>query len=502
VALFHLESLRRLTHRLLPTPRASLVTALSVATAIFLRPGGWLFPFSFDTAIAVAALTGALLFVSRTNRWRTAAAAICLAAASLSRLEIGLVGVLALAWETRRQRQRWPALVAAPLVLAALGYAFVSWGIPVERLIQDGWMALVRPPAAFQNVYRAYAGLDRPALRLTELALAAMLLSLAGSLLAAAAMLGSRVREGRGAAGFQTAAAGILAAIAAACLFPPAAFAATLALFPPLVRLVPPAVIVAAALALVGGARRLPTEKTPSEATWIVAAVFSSRLLLAAGYVGPYDAFFLPLPLTLAAWLLLRTAERLAPSVGQGLPRLAAGALAVFLVFRVASQVKSDRSPGWTLVSTPAGSLRLREPVARTTRLVLEDLERRVPADGSLLGFPEAGFFNYVLQRKNPTDHEQFFPGHLETAAEENRILRQLEATPPDAVLVCNVLAIGESRPAFGRDYLDRLGRFLNENFKVAASYGPGGRADARVGDAQFFVTIRVPRAAPPPPTR
>jgi hypothetical protein len=363
-------------------------------------------------------------------------------------------------------------------------------------------MALVRPPAAFQNVYRAYAGLDRPALRLTELALAAVLLSLAGCLLAAAAVLGSRVREGRMAAGFETAATGILAAIAVACLFPPAAFASTLALLPPLVRFVPPAVIVAATLTLLQSARGLPLEEAPQEATWIVAAVFSSRLLLAAGYVGPYDAFFLPLPLTLAAWLLLRTADRLAPSVGQRLPRLAAGALIVFLVFRVASQVRSDRGPGWTLVSTPAGSLRLREPVATTTRLVLEDLERRVPAGGSLVGFPEAGFFNYVLRRRNPTDHEQFFPGHVETAAEEDRIIRQLEASPPDAVLVCNVLAIGESRPAFGRDYLARLGQFLNENLAAAASYGPGGRAPARVGDAQFFVPIRVPRPAPPPPAQ
>ncbi|HJV96971.1 MAG TPA: cation-translocating P-type ATPase [Albitalea sp.] len=54
----------------------------------------------------------------------------------------------------------------------------LSLGIPKRTLVRDGWLALLDPPAAFRNVYRAYAGLDRPALRATELALASVVLVL------------------------------------------------------------------------------------------------------------------------------------------------------------------------------------------------------------------------------------------------------------------------------------------------------------------------------------
>jgi hypothetical protein len=111
-----------------------------------------------------------------------------------------------------------------------------------------------------------------------------------------------------------------------------------------------------------------------------------------------------------------------------------------------------------------------------------------------MVGFPEGGFFNYVLGRKSATPFEQFFPGHADTPEDERRIIEQLGGSPPDAVFLCDVLAMGEHRPAFGRDYLVDLDRFLRERFVAVSSFGPGAGLDARIGDPQFFVTIRVPR--------
>ncbi|HEY6930443.1 MAG TPA: hypothetical protein VJA66_12265, partial [Thermoanaerobaculia bacterium] len=144
----------------------------------------------------------------------------------------------------------------------------------------------------------------------------------------------------------------------------------------------------------------------------------------------------------------------------------------------------------------------LTEPVARTTQEVLVALARHLPPEGALVGFPEGGFFNYVLDRRNPLPQEQFFPGHLDARVERETI-RRLSERPPDAVLLANVLAVGHGSLAFGRDYLVELGRFLDERFVAAASFGPGSGPNARIGDAQFFVTIRVPRpSAPSPPQR
>ncbi len=55
VALLHVAALDRLARAMLSPWRAALATSTAIAAAVFLWPGGWLFPFSFDTALAVAA---------------------------------------------------------------------------------------------------------------------------------------------------------------------------------------------------------------------------------------------------------------------------------------------------------------------------------------------------------------------------------------------------------------------------------------------------------------
>jgi hypothetical protein len=345
-------------------------------------------------------------------------------------------------------------------------------------------------------VYSAYAGLDRVPLRLAELALAAVVLLVLAALVAGVSAIAARAGAPGWAAPAAVAAACL--ALAAALLSPPEALAGTLALFPPLVRVVPPLVVGAAAVRLVLVALRRrprgPLAAVPDEVLWI-AALFAARLLLAAGYAGPYNAFFLPLPLAVAAAGAFGLADRLSPAVGPALPRAAAAALAVFAAFRAARLAQDYRGREWALVATPAGALRLPEPVASATASALADLPRRVPPEGTLVGFPEGGFYNYVLARRSPLDVEQFFPGRLDSDG-ERRIASRLAAAPPDALLYANVLAVGEGARAFGVDYNRELDRAARERFGVAAIYGPGARDGARIGDPDFFVEVRVPSGA------
>ena len=495
LALLHLETLRRLSSRLLNPGEAALATALAVAVAFFLRPGGWMFPFSFDTAIAVAALAGALLFSQAKTRRGDTWVAAALTAALLSRVELGLAGIAAMVWETRGERSRWPVIAGAPLAIGGTGYGLVSAGISLDQLVRDGWLRVVKPPEAFQNVYQTYAGLDEPALRLAEMGLAviAVLIVIAG--LAAGSAAAARGGP-RGGVLVQALTLALLAAAAVLSLFPPDSLVPTLRLLPPLIRIVPPLIFGAFFWRLISAWRQRPHSLPAiSDATWLVAILFSGRLLLAAGYVGPYDAFFLPLPITLAAAMALRTSQAATRALGPALPALTAGALTIFLLFRLGAQAGGFQGPGWAPVATPAGRVVLREPVAATTRLALAELARLVPEDGRMVGFPEGGFFNYVLGRKSVTPFEQFFPGHADTAEDERRIIQQLDTSPPNAVFLCDVLAVGEHHPAFGRDYLIALDRFVRERFVAVASFGPGAGLDARIGDPQFFVTIRVPAA-------
>ncbi len=245
---------------------------------------------------------------------------------------------------------------------------------------------------------------------------------------------------------------------------------------------------------LAGRSARAPLPTVPDAVLWM-AALFAARLLLAAGYVGPYDAFFLPLPILVGVTGVFGLADRAAASLGASVPRLTAAALSVFLVYRVAALTDLYRRPGWSRVETPAGAVVFPEPVASTTRLALEDLGRRLPEGASLSGFPETGFFNYVLGRRNPFVYEQYFPGHLEGDA-VGRLAEEFAAHPPDATLFANVLAVGEGARVFGENYLAPLDRAIRSSTRAAAVYGPGARPDARIGDPHFFVEVRVPDSA------
>jgi hypothetical protein len=494
VAIAGLEALRRIAARALPPTRAAVAMASAIATAVFLRPGGWLFPFSFDTALAAAGLTWLAWGCEEKRRAGTAAVAAGLFAALTSRVEIGVVGAAAAAWALRREPRRLAAALLPAAAAAAAFYASVSAGIPYRTLVRDGWLAVLHPPAAFQNVYRTYAGLDAPGLRLLELVLASVLALLAICALLLGAAVSRRATPASQAAG-DVLAVILLAVPAILLLFPPPALQAAAWATPPIIRVLPPLVLVLAGWRALWIVRPSAGDPVPGvgDATVLVAAFFAARLLLAAGYVGPYDAFFLPLPIVVAAVAAWRGAGGWASAAGASLPRLVTLALVVFVLFRVATQVRDDRSSAWSRVETGVGSLMLREPVASATRAALRDLTSRLAPGSRMTGFPETGFFNYALGLPSATRYEQYFPGHQDAPA-ERELIGDLASRPPDAILVANVLAVGEHAPAFGRDYLAALDAFVRARFPLAAAWGPGAGPDPRIGDPQFFVAVRVPR--------
>ena len=498
IALLHIEALRRLARRLLSPGRAALSVAVIVAVAFFLRPGGChLFPFSLDTAIATAAITWALWWAgsgSPRGAWLSGAA---LLAAILSRPELGLAATFAVLLDrenARGARRRFLPLAVVPVGVGAAVYALLSIGTPLETLKQEGWLAVLRPPAEFQRIYAAYAGFDALGLRTAELLLALVVVFLFGGVLWVAARAAAAASGGAGGGWVVPAVSLLLFGCALAAWRPPEALAETLKLFPPLIRIVPPLVIVAALARVLRRALRRDDRGVLAgvpDSLLLLAALFSLRMLLVAGYFGPYNAFLLPLPLLAFAAGLFALADRLARRAPR-LSSFAVVALAVFLFFRVASLRDLFRHPAWSPVDTPAGSVRILEPVAQTTRMALADLERRVPPSGAMTGFPETGFLSYVLGRRSPLPQEQFFPGHLGDAAQREAI-RLLAESPPDAVIYVNVLAVGHRAVVFGADYLQDLDRFVRERFSPAATYGPGAGGDAHIGDPQFFIQVRVP---------
>jgi hypothetical protein len=507
IALAHIEALRRLAARFLSRSRAALSTALAVALFFFLRPGGChLFPYSLDTSIAVAAATWTLVLAGGPGPGPPLPIAISLLVALLSRPETGIVATVAAMLPAfgpvpRADRHRQLITILAPVGIAAAAYALFSAGTPLATLRQEGWLAFFSLPSEFRRVYSSFSGLDRLGLRLAELALVIVLLALLTTWLLAVTFLASRTATIRNSRLAVIAGLAVLAAVSAVWLWPPPEMAERLSLFPPLIRALPLVVIIASLWRLLERIRRREDEglfgAVPDEVLFL-SVVFAGRLILAAGYVGPYAAFYLPLAALVAAAGLLRLADRAAQSGDlTSLPKVATGALIIFLGFRIAALTAIYRRSGWSKVDTPAGSLFLLQPYAGTSRLALAELASRTPAEGTVLGFPETGFLQYALGRSNPLPQDQFFPGHLDPAAEQDAIQR-IEKHPPDAFVYVNVLTVGHGAVAFGSDYLVDLDAAVRRLSDPVVSFGPGARPDARIGDPDFFIEIRVPaRHAP-----
>ena len=502
IALAHIEALRRLAARFLTAGRASLSTALAVALYFFLRPGGChLFPYSLDTSIAVAAATWSLVLAGGPRRRTSILLVISLLTALLARLETGIAAVVAAILPTLGplphpdRRGRFVSVLTSVAIAAAV-YGLFSVGTPLATLRRGGWLIFLSLPSEFQRVYSSFSGLDRPGLRLAELALAAIVLSLTATWLLAVAFLAWRAPSARSSRVVIVAGLAVVAAVSAAWLWPPPELAERLSLFPPLIRPLPLFVVLGALWRLLARVRRRTDEgvlgAVPDEVL-LLSVVFAGRLILAAGYVGPYAAFYLPLATLVAAVGLSRLADRAARSRGlSGLPGLVTGVLIIFLGFRVTALTKIYRQPGWSRVDTPAGSLLLTEPYADTSRLALSELARRTPTKGTVVGFPEVGFLQYVLGRANPLPQDQFFPGHLDPSAERDAI-RSIEHRPPDAFVYVNVLTIGHGAAAFGSDYLTQLDTAVRRLSRPVASFGPGARPGERIGDPDFFIEVRVP---------
>jgi hypothetical protein len=509
VAILHLEALRRLAGRILAPGRASLVTAIVVATCFFLRPGGChLFPYSLDTSLAVAAVTGALLFASpSTSRRRDVLAAFLLLAALLARPEIGLAGIGAIALERllsgdAGSRRRLGITAFLPIAAASAVYGAVSAATPLGTLKKEGWLTFLFLPREFKSVYTSFAGVDRPGLRVAELALTTIALLAIGAWVLLAALASGRARpRSRGAASaIEVGAVAVLGAAVLVTLRPPESMREVIDLLPPLVRAVPSLLFLAAGVAFAHGIfRRNRSTVLPGvpDSVLLVALFFAARLFLAAGYVGPYNGFYLPLPLLVATALLLGAAPTLGAKLPRGigseaLSRLTIAALAVFLGARIGALSLLYRHPAWSKIATPAGPVYVLEPVASAMRAALADVAGRVAKGHGLTGFPETGFFNWSLGRGNPLAQDQFFPGHLDAAAEDEAIAR-LEKDPPDAVVYVDVLTIGHGPADFGRDYLQQLDAYVRGRYVAAGSWGPGAGDDPRIGDPRFFIQVRVP---------
>jgi hypothetical protein len=446
-------------------PEAALWTVLAIPLLVFMPfSGGSLLGMGYRMWHA-AALTLLALWVAlspRGARWRPWIAGVLVGLAALCRAEWGAIALVALAAGMRRRGAGWRVIarstVAAAVVFVAVMAPFVAAaglerfltesfvflvGLPAEtRSSAVGWMGVRRWPwGVWSWIYAStlwiavYGLIETAATRRGRATTSASLRDLAPLYAALAVLLA-------GAVAGQRVGSVALAWIPAACVA---------AIVVGWRRRARGALLVACGLVgLLGCARRM----------------FDLRDF---GYVAPPALFALVCAAGLVRLAARRRPRAAAPRrrlrrfVRIGLVVLIAGAF----LDRISRYANDSRVP----IPGTDGFLAASPGLARALERTAAEVRRRTPEGGSLVVFPDGAVLNFLSGRRNSLRHKLYVAGFLR-ASNEDAVLRELAARPPDAVVVLDRPDGYDPPRVFGRDYGSRVRRWLEEWYDLAPVAG------------------------------
>jgi len=487
----------------------SAVTATTLAAAVCIaapRGGAFVFPYSSSSLFALAGGLLALDAAAAPGRRRRWLAALGVAVALASRLEIGTAAAIALVLAGIRSRHREETradaqAVALGALIAGGVYGVALAAIPASSPLADGpFGPILGMPKEWAYLYRMISGLEQPGNASARI-LVSLLLD--GLLLAAAAWWAlprtadrpptARPAADRPARTPRFAIAGLLL-LAAYLLSPWCDSAKNL---PPLLDVLPP-VALAAALALLR--RPLEARARSQFLLFFFSAAVASRVFFrieVGPRMGPHTSLAIPGLLATAAVLVFDLLAPRLPAPEVFRRRLAAvfAVAGILFLYRVE---RLDHRPQIAELRTAAGDLRLPAAKAAAIARTLEYLQGRARPGDTLTAFPESGFFNFVTGLRSPLRQDLIVPGVL-SGSREAAAVRRIDAAGPKYILLCNRTTAEFGPAAFGRDYAVQLWSDVGRHYVLAAAFGPAAPA-APIGAKDFFIRLyeRSPRANAP----
>jgi len=122
---------------------------------------------------------------------------------------------------------------------------------------------------------------------------------------------------------------------------------------------------------------------------------------------------------------------------------------------------------------------------------LLRELDRIVPYDGTLLVLPEGVMVNYWLRRRAPISVYNFMPPELLMFGED-KILADLEAHPPDVVLLAHKETPEYGDRFFGHGYGEALLGWVQSHYREVTRFGA-----APLLSTEWGASILLPRDHP-----
>lgn len=134
---------------------------------------------------------------------------------------------------------------------------------------------------------------------------------------------------------------------------------------------------------------------------------------------------------------------------------------------------------------------RVRGPVLDVVVKTLRRLEQKT----TLVVLPEGVMLNYLARVVNPTRFVSFMPPEVLMFGED-RMLEALRAGAPDAIVLVNRTTEEYGLPLFGRDYGQRIRRWVGENYRPLeeAKFGREPLVPARLADSAWSLWVLARR--------
>jgi hypothetical protein len=425
-------------------------TALAVPALVFMpNAGGALLGMGYRiwhaAAFALAAVAFASSGGSRRRGLALLVAGACAGLSGLCRTEWGLAAAAGAALAALVRTNRRTAGARNALVVAAASAAVFAAGLGpflrvagVRAVLSDGHVLLTGLPPETRHFLVAFSGLPDWRSGLLELLYSTATWLGAASLVAWLAWPAATRRPRA------------LGAAIAVCLVVLVATAAAGGAGGAVIFSASPLVCLAALGA--GLRRRRGSPAAALAASGALGLVLSYRRPFHIGdsaYVGPPLLFAL---VGAAGLLHLFVASQRRRAVRGRLSAGFRGAAAALVVAAFAARFWQYGTIEASPIAGTSGMLSAREPLGREIEELAKTVREHTRDGDGLAVFPEGELLNLLSGRPNPIRHKLYLPGYL-TAANEADVLRELQASPPAAVVFWRRPVTEYDRALFGEDY-------------------------------------------------
>ncbi len=177
-----------------------------------------------------------------------------------------------------------------------------------------------------------------------------------------------------------------------------------------------------------------------------------------------------------AGLLRLAAASRRRRAERAGLERAFARVAALLVAAAFAGRAWQYASIEAEPISGTSGLLSANPDLAREiAELAAQVRDRTKPGEG-LAVFPEGELLNFLSRQPNPIRHQLYLPGYL-SSGNEAEVLRELEASPPGAIVLWRRPVSEYDRALFGLDYGTSIRHWIDQRYDLRPFRASGAPA-------------------------